>query len=293
MALYAFDGTWNDRKDAGEYDKNTNVVRFVDHYGGTTEFFKGIGRRYGHVGKWIGGALGVGGRKRIHDASVRLFELYKEGDREIDIVGFSRGAALALHFSNKIYRRGIRHPDSGERIGDRHPAIRFLGLFDVVAAFGIPVNLGIPFQRINLGYRLRLPPNVEHCFHALALDERRSPFRATRVDNGYEVWFRGVHSDVGGGNQNLGLNNISFRWLVRKATAVGVPVSSEIADELPVDTGAAVKSKGGDKPRQPRPDDRVHYTVEPRVGKEHTNPPIESPRESENDELSRGSHSRS
>ena len=32
MALYAFDGTWNNEKDAGRYDLNTNVVRFKDLY---------------------------------------------------------------------------------------------------------------------------------------------------------------------------------------------------------------------------------------------------------------------
>ena len=41
MALYAFDGTWNSEKDAGEYDLNTNVVRFKDLYAGTEVLLQG------------------------------------------------------------------------------------------------------------------------------------------------------------------------------------------------------------------------------------------------------------
>jgi hypothetical protein len=66
--------------------------------------------------------------------------------------------------------------------------------------------------------------SARHAFRALALDERRSNFVPTSLDGAYEVWFRGVHSDVGGGNTNLGLNNITLRWMARKALFAGVPV---------------------------------------------------------------------
>lgn len=39
MALYAFDGTWNEERSAGEYGRNTNVVRFRNAYAGTDAFF--------------------------------------------------------------------------------------------------------------------------------------------------------------------------------------------------------------------------------------------------------------
>ncbi len=181
MALYAFDGTWNKEKDAGDYGKNTNIVRFRDAYAGTQNFYtKGIGTKHGIVGKVLGGAFGVGGQKRISEAIGHLARNFANGDRAIDIVGFSRGAALALHFANTIAHRGILDPDTGKVI-EAHPTIRFLGLWDVVAAFGIPIDIGIPFSRINLGYLLSLPGNVAHCFHALALDERRQAFHPTRT----------------------------------------------------------------------------------------------------------------
>ena len=75
MALYAFDGTWNSEKDAGEYDRNTNVVRFKDLYAGPKFFYKGVGTKHGFVGKVAGGAFGVGGHDRIEDAKRDMAKL--------------------------------------------------------------------------------------------------------------------------------------------------------------------------------------------------------------------------
>ncbi len=107
MALYAFDGTWNSEKDAGEYDRNTNVVRFKDLYAGTKFFYKGVGTKHGFLGKFAGGAFGVGGHDRIEDAKKDVAKQFAAGDRDIDIVGFSRGAALAVHFANVIADDGV------------------------------------------------------------------------------------------------------------------------------------------------------------------------------------------
>jgi hypothetical protein len=127
------------------------------------------------------------------------------GDTVIDIVGFSRGAATSLDFSNLIHKKGIRRPRHRRR-RRAAPQIRFLGVWDVVAAFGL-ANLGN--EALNLGHHLELPKtNLRYCFHAMALDERRPSFINTRLPGAREVWFRGVHSDVGGGNGNQPLNNV-------------------------------------------------------------------------------------
>ena len=107
MALYAFDGTWNSEKDAGEYDRNTNVVRFKDLYTGPKYFYKGVGTKHGILGKFAGGAFGVGGHERIEDAKRDMAKQFADGDRDIDIIGFSRGAALAVHFANVIADDGV------------------------------------------------------------------------------------------------------------------------------------------------------------------------------------------
>jgi len=278
MALYAFDGTWNAEKDAGRYDLNTNVVRFKDLYAGTKFFYKGVGTKHGAVGKIVGGAFGVGGHDRVEDAKRDLEKQFAAGDRDIDIVGFSRGAALAVHFANVV--------GDGIKIGETReaPPIRFLGVFDIVAAFGIPIDIGLSFNRINLGYRLGLAKGVKQCFHAIALDESRKAFRPTRVREGHEVWFRGVHSDVGGGNNNHALNDITLRWMLRKAIATGLPMQTDC-----VGTGCTRVNVDGrigeifdkilSRAREPKADDRFHYTVANRAN--HVNPPDPCTRETE------------
>jgi uncharacterized protein (DUF2235 family) len=280
MALYAFDGTWNSEKDAGRYDLNTNVVRFKDLYTGTKFFYKGVGTKHGALGKFAGGAFGVGGHDRIQDAKRDMAKQFVNGDRAIDIIGFSRGAALAVHFANVVGDDGVKVNGVVEK-----PLIRFLGVWDVVAAFGIPINLpGFNFNRMNLGYKLGLAKAVQSCYHALALDEARQAFRPTRVRGGCEVWFRGVHSDVGGGNNNHALNDITLRWMLRKAIATGLPMAPDC-----ITTGCAradISGKIGEnfdpirnRAREPKEGDRYHYTVAGRL--KHVNPPDPCTRETE------------
>ena len=106
----------------------------------------------------VGNAKGVGGKYRIRRMYRRLCERYHAGDTHIDIIGFSRGAAMALHFANVLSTHGIRNPKGprswlrydpmfGWSIGmpkasasDPRPPIRFLGLFDTVASFGLPIG---------------------------------------------------------------------------------------------------------------------------------------------------------
>ena len=268
MALYAFNGTWNSEKTDvettpdNEYHTNTNVLKFRDAYTGSDGYYtNGVGTRFGLLGRIFGGAFGVGGHDRINDAIGHLRARLAAGDATVDVVGFSRGAALALAFTNRVYKQVI-DPRTG-----KPPVIRFVGVWDLVGSFGIPINLGpFLFQEYNLGYTLKLPPTVEYCFHAMALDERRQTFRVTRLKGAHEVWFRGAHSDIGGGNGNLGLNNIAFCWMLRKAAASGLPIDPVRVLE------AAAASKPATDVKWPRDfvknsartigtDDRVHYTV--------------------------------
>src|SRR5262249_53232954 len=129
---------------------------------------------------------------------------------------------------------------------------------------------------------LTLPrTRLQFCFHAMALDERRTSFFVTRVRRGYEVWFRGAHSDVGGGNGNTGLSNIALRWMFAKAKAAGLPILQANIDALPIDPNAPIDphilSRLSWWKRSVHDTDRVHYTVSPR--EDHNNPPSDCPRE--------------
>ena len=224
MALYAFDGTWNEDEEIPT--KLTNVVRLRDIYDGPVEYREGVGTRFGSVGRLAGGLFGVGGRSRVEEMYDAARANWTRGDREFDITGFSRGAALAVHFANVLAEQGLRLAD-GSTV---KPAIRFLGVWDIVGSFGIPIDLVIRFQHINLGWTIdRVPATVAHCVHAMSLDERRQAFDVTRLTHGTatqfeELWFKGVHSDVGGGNGNVARNNIAMHWMVSKARAAGLPI---------------------------------------------------------------------
>jgi uncharacterized protein (DUF2235 family) len=284
MALYAFDGTWNREHTGADYNANSNVVKFAQRYDAAkavyqkkgdenhivedrdTGYISGPGTRHHVAGMIFGGLAGFGGRTRVREAIARARRKIAEGDTIVDVVGFSRGAAIALHFVNELSE--LRPA----------PRVRFLGLWDVVAAFGIPRDFGIfKFQETNIGWKLALPPSVDHCFHAIALDERRASFRVTRVDGAYEVWFRGVHSDIGGGNGNLGLSDIALRWMLSKAKAVGVPLKAGAFDGLAANPAAPIHPSKFDLKKDPfrklRAQDVRHHTLSIRNQPNCQNPP--------------------
>jgi uncharacterized protein (DUF2235 family) len=238
MALYAFDGTGNEDRTDDAFD--SNVCDFFHAYDDPLKnddpskergslYLKGIGQMAKTpIGDIVAGALGFGGHKRVRLAMDRLENNIEAGDRTIDIVGFSRGAALAISFANEI----------AEHMPGQ--SIRFIGVWDIVGQFGAPG------EHINAGHDLDFPPNVEHCFHAMALDESRLFFPLTRLGKGrdtsprlHEVWFRGVHSDIGGGNGNRGLNWIALNWMYVAAVRCGLPISQAAIAKNLVDNAIA------------------------------------------------------
>jgi hypothetical protein len=263
MGLYAFDGTWNSEKTGDNGATNTNVVRFKNAYQANTGveecYVAGIGTRRKLIGKILGGAFGAGELPRLNEAYRRLCENWSNGDQIIDLVGFSRGAATALDFCHLVQDRGIRRPGTNQVL-QSDPAIRFVGLWDVVPAFGLGF---FGNEVLNFGHQLTMPTKgIEYCFHALALDERRPSFIPIRLAGAYEVWFRGVHSDIGGGNGNRGLNDISLKWMMSMAQDAGLPID---------DTDITSLDPNPDAPpnndpllleiRNILPADRGHYTA--------------------------------
>lgn len=259
MPLYAFDGTWNSDKPGAEQD--TNVFRFNQVYEDpNSRYVAGVGTRFRLLGQLVGGFTGAGGRTRVDEMMQALLENLDAGHEVIDIVGFSRGAALALHFANQV-----------EKIPGS-PPIRFLGLWDTVPSFGLP-NIDH-----NIGWDLDLPDNVQKCYHALALDERRQTFHLHRLEATvedadqegrlFEVWFRGVHSDVGGGNKNLGLSSVPMSWMLRKAEQCGLPIKAGAitTNEADVKPGCKISDSPWydvikNRRRTVRWNDQVHHSV--------------------------------
>ena len=79
---------------------------------------------------------------------------------------------------------------------------------------------------------------MSHAYHAVSIDERRAQFKPTLWTNPdgslrpndaqvEQVWFPGVHSDVGGGYQQCELSDIALSWIMHKAKENGLLFSAE------------------------------------------------------------------
>ena len=132
---------------------------------------------------------------------------------ELDVFGFSRGAASARHFVNEILKQGkgalepilrSRRVPLSSCFAWQRPSVtvKFVGLFDTVAAIGSLKDLGNVSDSANTKVNLYLPQGcAEHVLHLVARDESRRNFSLNSIA---PVWSReivlpGAHADIGGG----------------------------------------------------------------------------------------------
>ncbi len=119
--------------------------------------------------------------------------------------------------------------------------IHFIGVWDTVESVGI---IGLQ-RKITSNGSTKDEKRYRHIRHAVSMDEHRRTF-APRLywDNEYDVnpddpaqhrslrqrWFRGVHSDVGGGYdaREAGLSDHAYRWMLNEAIACGLAVAPEL-----------------------------------------------------------------
>ena len=217
-----------------------------------TYYLKGVGTN-GWYDQKLGGLHGVGLSSNIREVYTFLVEHYEDGDK-VFLFGFSRGAYTARSLAGLIFKCGIMHPSSNitsdvehlyDAYKDRnsekmaaHKAqnkkcpIHMLGVWDTVGALGIPVsflkNIG---DKVFAFHDTKLNSEVQFACHAIAIDERRSSFEPTlwkitpeNKDRIKQVWFAGVHADVGGGYKERHLSDIALRWMLEQAQERGLLV---------------------------------------------------------------------
>ena len=122
-------------------------------------------------------------------------------------------------------------------------SIGFIGVWDTVGAYGGPIQEFVRavddwIMPISFTDR-RLPACVKTARHALALDDERDSFEPLPWDERGEkdpdrlkqVWFAGMHSDVGGGYSDDSLSYVSFNWMVREAQAAGIRFRKDRVEE--------------------------------------------------------------
>ncbi|WP_256591103.1 MULTISPECIES: DUF2235 domain-containing protein [unclassified Pseudomonas] len=130
---------------------------------------------------------------------------------EIDLFGFSRGAAAARHCANDLLNgKGsllARALPTGSPILSadfnwNHRTdfiLNFIGLFDTVAGIVSPLDVDFtPHNALNPGLNLGLAPgSARKVVHLVARDEYRHNFSLNQTEQ--EIELPGCHSDIGGG----------------------------------------------------------------------------------------------
>jgi len=130
----------------------------------------------------------------------------------------------------------IRGHESYRQVSEEnaHPKIHFLGLWDTVDAYGLPIYEMIRAVHLffwPLGFPNRdLSDRVERACHALALDDERTTFHpllwneenepqvsTIQKERLSQVWFAGMHCNVGGGYPDDGMANVPLKWIMDEA----------------------------------------------------------------------------
>ena len=256
-------------------------------------------------------AFGAGLRHELGAAYTYLMSAYEEGDR-ISILGFSRGAYTARALIGLLDVVGLFRPgaenlvpyavaeytkrgrtedwaalrnysQSFARVMSDHSTtvpIHFAGFWDTVKA------VGRPWRPITWPYTRQLP-HVATVKHAISIDEKRRPYAAYPVlplatpqnppQRIEQVWFAGVHSDVGGMfRDGARLSDIPLKWMAQHVKAAGAvmaaPPFAEAMSQVTLDdaTGAPHRMSPvwllvGVRHRVVPPDALVHASVQRRI----------------------------
>ena len=195
-----------------------------------------------------GGAHGYGIVQNIEDAYRYLMATYRKNDK-VYLFGFSRGAFTAQAVAGMLNKVGLLYPHNGNlvpyalriylkkgnpRIAREFKATmarpckpRMIGVWDTVKSLG-------DNHEDDFFYR-NTADNCRYGYHAVSIDERREDFVPSlwkKRKNVEQVWFPGVHSDVGGGYARDGLANAALRWMIRKAGDCGVAFQDDRVEEF-------------------------------------------------------------
>ncbi len=226
---------------------------------------KGVGT--GVSDRLRGGAFGWGLSRHIQRCYRFIAACFEPGD-EIFLFGFSRGAYTARSLAGLIRNAGVLRPEHAAHLHDGYELyrrrdhasrpselesqlfrksfshetrIKLIGVWDTVGALGIPLpGLGFLNRRWQF-HDVELSRFVDHAYHAVAIDEKRRWFTPTLWQQQEEarargqvmeqVWFAGVHSNIGGGYRDAGLSDLALLWMIEKASACGLDFDQAYIEE--------------------------------------------------------------
>lgn len=208
-------------------------------------------------GKWwtrlIGLAFGYGISDNVADAYLFLMRRFQPGD-QVYVFGFSRGAYTARALCGMLHIVGLLTEDNEALIPyavrmiksaqiqfdvaadfkktfSRECKPHFVGVWDTVSSVGWVYNaVRFPFTTAIRN------PDLNIVRHAVSIDEHRAFFRQNLFGQPHdppqdvrEVWFAGVHSDVGGSypEAESQLSKLAFRWMLCEAEIAGLAIDPQ------------------------------------------------------------------
>jgi uncharacterized protein (DUF2235 family) len=222
-------------------------VAFYSSGGSDPERFTGIGSSWARVKSL---SFGYGISKGLSDSYQFLMHNFTAGDR-LFVFGVGRGAYVARALSGMLHLVGLLAEGNEGMISDairmakseqidfrsaaqfkqtfsRECKPHFVGVWDTVNSLGWIYNVvRLPFTRATNN------PDLGIVRHAVSIDERRAFFRPNLFGEAgapeqdiKEVWFAGVHSDVGGSypESESQLSQIALEWMLAEAESAGLSV---------------------------------------------------------------------
>ncbi|NOR25581.1 MAG: hypothetical protein GQ542_14575 [Desulforhopalus sp.] len=162
-----------------------------------------------------------------------IYKIDHYDEHELDKAAKNNYNAFRSHFKTGLLTSLVRKKfGRTEPLPTEHkPKIEFIGVWDTVDAYGLPID-ELAYVWDKLVYPMyfpdfRLSENVKKGCHALSVDDERKTFHPVLWDESTEtdptrieqVWFPGVHSDVGGGYPEYPLALVALDWMLTKAEA--------------------------------------------------------------------------
>jgi uncharacterized protein (DUF2235 family) len=180
-------------------------------------------------------------------------ELYRNFRRErktrFGLATFGRAIRDAF-FSFAYFISGI----TKKRVKiNRDPIMKFIGVWDTVDAYGIPIDelkKGIDRYIWPLALEDRdLHSHIEKACHAISIDDERTTFHPLLWDESEQrseavvadstddekltqVFFAGVHANVGGGYPDDALSFVPLNWMMKEATKAGLTFKKSAIAEI-------------------------------------------------------------
>lgn len=294
------DGTWNKATEPA----STNVVKLLNACtvkNQVTHYEEGVGTA--HWEALPGGIYGEGLNRQILGAYGFLAKRFTDSDwareeNKVFIFGFSRGAYAARRLAGLIAQCGVPVSDSDVKLAwqlyIRRDASSIEELKKVGRLIDIPVEMLGAWDTVKTTTEDDFNDNdLAKCviagYHAMAIDEKRKFFPVLKWNTEVrvkQIWFSGVHSDVGGGYNECGLSDIALQWMIDRAVEHGLNFKAKTVNGLKKDPFGMLHNSYegiweafGTNLRSIAKSETVHASTKERVQKMEVYKPTNLPKE--------------